>query len=189
MAAVVIITGIVVFGGYAVYMFTVSNVPEDGAMMEKSPLPTPDGMMGDEKMMGDKNMMDDGVMIELNFSGQVLAGTSSPLLDFNKADYDKAVASDKLVTLYFYANWCPICKAEFPKMQGAFNNISDDKVVGFRVNYNDDQTDSDEQGLAREFGVAYQHTKVFVKNGQRILKAPESWGSADVYISKINEYK
>ena len=74
-------------------------------------------------------------------------------------------------------------------MQEAFNGIDDNKVIGFRVNYNDDQTDDDERVLAREFGVAYQHTKVFVKGGQRVLKAPESWSSVDVYISKINEYK
>lgn len=181
--AVVIITVIIVLGGYAVFMFMASDVPEDGAMMEQSPSMTPDSMMKDDVMMND------GTMMELKFSGQVLAGTSSPLLDFNKVDYDKAVASGKLVAIYFYANWCPICKAEFPKMQEAFNKISDDKVVGFRVNYNDDQTDDDERELAREFGVAYQHTKVFVKNSQRILKAPESWNSADVYISKINQYK
>lgn len=203
LVAVVIITGIVTIGGFAIYKWTASVTTEDkmmesdvDTMMEKSSSPTPDSMMKDEKMMPtsspsgkDNSMMDNGTMMKLDFSGQVLAGTKSPLFDFNKADYDKAVASGKLVALYFYANWCPICKAEFPKMQEAFNRITDDKVIGFRVNYNDDQTDNDEKELARGFGVAYQHTKVFVKNGQRILKAPESWNSADTYISKINEYK
>lgn len=175
---IVLIVAVLVIGGYATYRWSSAPevmedkmVPKDDVMMEKTSSPTPDAMM------------------ELEFSGQILAGTKSPLLDFNKTDYDKAVASGKLVTLYFYANWCPICRAEFPKMQEAFNQITDDKVVGFRVNYNDDQTDNDEKELAREFGVAYQHTKVFVKNGQRLLKAPESWNSADIYISKINEYK
>ena len=185
LVAVVIITGIVVFGGYAIYMFTSSDVPEDGAMIEKSPSPTPDSMMKDDKMMEDKN----GAMMELKFSGQVLAGTKSPLLDFNKIDYDKAITSDKLVILYFYANWCPICKAEFPKMQEAFNELTTDEVIGFRVNYNDDQTDSYEEALARQYGVAYQHTKVFIRNGQRILKSPESWDEKryDIEISKALE--
>lgn len=111
----------------------------------------------------------------IKYSGDILAGKSAPLFDFTKADYDIAVASDKLVVLYFYANWCPICKAEFPKMQNAFNKITSDKVVGFRVNYNDNQTDNDEKNLAKQFGVAYQHTKIFVKNGYRILKSPEGW--------------
>lgn len=193
---IVLIVAVLVIGGYATYRWSSAPevvedkmVPKDDVMMEKTSSPTPDAMMKDDSMMEDKSMMDNGAMMELKFSGQILAGTKSPLLDFNKTDYDKAVASGKLVTLYFYANWCPICRAEFPKMQEAFNQITDDKVVGFRVNYNDDQTDNDEKELAREFGVAYQHTKVFVKNGQRLLKAPESWNSADIYISKINEYK
>jgi thiol-disulfide isomerase/thioredoxin len=123
----------------------------------------------------------------LGFGGQVLAGESSPLLDFNQADYDKALKSDKIVVLYFYANWCPTCKIEVKNgLYPAFNELNDESVIGFRVNYNDNQTDSSEKGLAKEFGVAYQHTKVFVKNGERILKSPESW-SREKYLSEINK--
>jgi thiol-disulfide isomerase/thioredoxin len=109
------------------------------------------------------------------YTGSVLAGTSSPLLDFNATDFAAAKASNKLIVLYFYADWCPICAEEFPKMQAAFNSLTTDQVVGFRVNFNDDETDATEEALAREHGVAYQHTKVFIKNGQRSLKSPETW--------------
>ncbi len=121
-----------------------------------------------------------------NYVGALLAGKSAPLLDFAQSDYKAALKSDTLIVLYFYANWCPICKAEFPMMQEAFNELTTTKVIGFRVNYNDDQTDNDEKNLAREFGVAYQHTKVFVKNGKRILKSPEGWDDKryDIEINK-----
>ena len=123
----------------------------------------------------------------MKYSGAVLAGKSAPLLDFNKADYDASLKSDKLVVLYFYANWCPICKNETANaLYPAFNELSSDKVIGFRVNYKDDQTDNDETNLAKEFGVAYQHTKVFVKNGARILKSPEGWDK-NRYQSEINK--
>ncbi len=139
----------------------VSDIKEQGAMMKKE---------------------EDATMV---YKGAVLAGKQAKVLDFNKADYDAALKSNNLVVLYFYATWCPLCKLEIPKLYESFNQLSTDKVVGFRVNYNDDDTDDAEKALAREFGVAYQHTKVFVKNGKRVLKSPESWDTQR-YISEIN---
>lgn len=71
-------------------------------------------------------------------------------------------------------------------MQSAFNQLATDRVIGFRVNYNDNETDAAENSLASEFGVAYQHTKVAIKNGQRVLKSPESWDQAR-YLTEINK--
>ena len=121
------------------------------------------------------------------FSGSVLAGTTAPLLDFTSADFEAVKSSNKLVVLYFYANWCPICREEFPKMEAAFNQLNNPNVVGFRVNYNDSQTDDAEKALAREHGVAYQHTKVFVKNAQQVLKSPETWETAR-YLTEIGAH-
>lgn len=152
---------------------------KDDAVMDKKD----NAMMGDDGAMMDKK--DDAMMAA--FTGTVLAGSKSPLIDYNKADYDKALASDKLVVLYFYANWCPICRVEFPESQKAFNELNDDRVVGFRINYEDSDVTPDEKVLAREFNVTYQHTKVFIKDGKRILKAPETWNK-DRYLSKIREH-
>lgn len=189
-AAVAIIVALVVIGAGAVYYFsTQSTPPEDQAMtdktMEKDTSPTPatsDAMM---KKDGEAMVKDEETSM-VKYSGAVLAGTSAPLLDFNKADFEAAVKSDKLVVLYFFANWCPICAEEFPKMQSAFNELTTDQVVGFRVNYNDNQTDADEKALAREHGIAYQHTKVFLKSGQQILKSPETWAQAR-YLTEITK--
>lgn len=144
-------------------------------------------MKGDEMKAGDDAMMkkDDAMMMQ-KYTGTVLAGTSAPLLEYNKTDYDAAVRLGKLVVLYFYANWCPICKAEFPKAQAAFDQIDSDMVVGFRVSFKDNETDKDEEALARQFGVPYQHTKVFVKDGKQILKAPNEWDTAR-YLTEINK--
>ncbi len=140
--------------------------------MPTSPLPLVDG----------QNTLDTPTG---SYVGQVLAGSASPLLAFNKTDYEVAVKSGKLTVLYFYANWCPICKAEFPVMQEVFNGLTNEKVVGFRVNYNDSETDADEKALAKEFGVGYQHTKVLVKDGARVLKSPESWNK-ERYMAEIS---
>src|SRR3990167_497547 len=157
---IAIVAVVLVLGGVVFYanrsQTTDDKMAQEKAIMEKEAMEQKD----------DETMMDKGETM-MKYSGAALAGKSAPLLDFTKADYDVAVKSDKLVVLYFYANWCPTCKAEFPIMQEAFNELNTDKAIGFRVNYNDDQTDSDEKNLARQFGIAYQHTKVFVQNGQR----------------------
>lgn len=120
------------------------------------------------------------------YQGTRLAGSATtPLIDFNAADYQAAKNSGSVVVLYFYADWCPICRAEFPKMQAAFDQLDGKAVVGFRVNYKDNATDDVEEDLAREFGVSSQHTKIFLKDGQRVLKSPETW-STDRYLQEIN---
>ena len=193
---IAIIAVVLVLGGVAYYanrsQVENAKMAEEKAMLGKKAMAEKEAMAQKEKgaMMNKKDetimKKDDGAMMA-KYTGTVLAGKSAPLLDYNKADYDAAVKLDKLVVLYFYANWCPICKAEFPVMQKVFNELTSDKVVGFRVNYNDSDTDSNEKALASQFGVAYQHTKVFVKNGQRILKSPEGWDDKryDMEISKV----
>jgi thiol-disulfide isomerase/thioredoxin len=163
-------------------------VNEDGTVVKPDgTMVKPDGTM----------VLSDGTTIEpessaaapdsSSYSGAVLAGTSAQLIDFNKADYDSAVASDKLVVLYFYATWCPICRAELPELYGAFNELQRGDVIGFRVNFNDGDTDADEMALAQQYQVPYQHTKVFIKNGQQVLKAPDSWNKGR-YLSEISNY-
>ncbi len=120
-------------------------------------------------------MKDKGIK-ETAYTGTVLDSSNSPVLDFNQADYEQALEQEDVILLYFYAKWCPICREEIPKMYDAFEEFNTDGVIGFRVNYNDGDTDEHEENLAREFGVAYQHTKVILKNGERVLKSLESWG-------------
>lgn len=184
LTTLVILVVILAIGG--IYYYN-SFSPENKNMMSDE-----ESMMEDTEHMTseDDAMTEDSgstMMGDLEFAGQVLAGDKSPLLNFNESDYQKALETDKLIVLYFYANWCPICRVEFPKMQSAFNSLAGDEVVAFRVNYNDNETDSFEESLAREFGVAYQHTKVFVKNGERVLKSPESWNK-DRYLAEIEKF-
>ena len=127
------------------------------------------------EMMDEKGMTNEGNMVS-EYKGKVLAGTeSTKYLDFNKADYDKALKENKKILLYFYASWCPICKKEQPETFAAFNEIKDHDLIGLRVNFRDSDTDADEEALAKQFGVSYQHTKVTLKGGQRAGKFPDSW--------------
>ena len=174
-------------GSATALYFTSYNVPTTALPGEESvtvPLPTP--RETDRPLPSPRTAAP--ATNATTYSGAILAGTSAPLLDFNQQDFAAAQQSDKIIVLYFYANWCPICRAEFPKMQAAFNELTTDEVIGFRVNFNDNETDKDEEALARQHGVAYQHTKVIVKNGTQILKSPETW-SKDRYLTEITQAK
>ena len=144
----------------------------DGQVIEGSDATKDSGVMeADDTIRQEDKMMDDAAE-PISYSGARLAGAASPLLDFNQADYDAAIAAGKTVFLYFYANWCPTCAAEQPHLTGAFNELARNDVVGFRVNYRDDQTDASEVALARQHGVAYQHTKVVIKEARWCLNHP-----------------
>ncbi|OGK28012.1 hypothetical protein A3C28_02785 [Candidatus Roizmanbacteria bacterium RIFCSPHIGHO2_02_FULL_39_9] len=119
--------------------------------------------------------------------GKILAGKSSPYIEFKKGEYDEALKSGKIIFLDFYANWCPICRGEAPEIQSGFDSLTSDKVIGFRVNYNDTETDDDEKKLAEDFGVTYQHTKVILKDKKEVLKDGEVWDK-EKFLEEINKY-
>lgn len=116
----------------------------------------------------------------------LLAGNKAKYYEFTQEAYDGALNQNNIILLYFYANWCPICRAEQPETLAAFNELDNENVVGFRVNYKDSQTDEYEEALAKEFGITYQHTKVILKDGQRILKAPDTWDK-DRYLEELKK--
>jgi len=148
-------------------MMKIESMQKDDNVMQKD-----DAVMEKE----DSVMMEkDSMMDKSSYIGNMLAGTASKYLEFNKADYDKALSENKKILLYFYANWCPICKKEQPETFAAFNELNDPDLIGFRVNYKDGDDDADEKALAQQFGVAYQHTKVILKNGVQVGKYPDSW--------------
>lgn len=148
----------------------------------------PGGTMSSVTMEKDKVVEKDDQMTKGGFSGKVLAGKASPYFEFNKADYEKSLQSGRVVFLNFYANWCPTCRAETPDLYSGFDALSTDKVIGFRVNYNDTDTDKDEKNLAKEFGITYQHTKVILQDGKKVF-GPEtvSWDK-ETFLQEINNY-
>lgn len=116
---------------------------------------------------------------ETDYAGEQLAGVTAPLLEFNATDYATAQAEGKVILLFFYASWCPICRAEEPEIIAAFNELTTDQVVGFRVHYNDEATTDEMRALANEFSVTYQHTKVLVQTGVVLQQTIQSWDKAD----------
>ena len=118
---------------------------------------------------------------------KILAGTKSKYYRFDKSLYEKSLQEGKIVFLDFHANWCPICKAEQPNIFAAFNELNNENNVGYEVHYNDDETNSDDNEMAKKFGITYQHTKVFLdKNGKVALKSLDVF-SKDKIINEISK--
>lgn len=122
--------------------------------------------------------------VTVSVEGEEVEREGALFYNFDEAEYLKAVEEGKVVVLYFYAKWCPTCIQEFPYMEDYFKDAPEG-IVGFRVNFNDGDTDEKEEALAQEFGVAYQHTKVVIKDGERVLKSPEQW-SKNRYSEELN---
>lgn len=123
------------------------------------------------------------------YQGKLLAGKSAPFLEFKKADYEKALLENKIILLDFYANWCPICRGEEPVLHQGFNLLTTDKIIGFRVNFNDSDTDEDEKALAKQFKITYQHTKIILKDGKEFSRSLDAWDKAtfDKEINKASQ--
>ncbi|MBI1871846.1 thioredoxin family protein [Candidatus Collierbacteria bacterium] len=122
---------------------------------------------------------------EIAGEGAVLAGKKSYLYVFAKKAYEEALASDKTILLYFYANWCPVCRGEQLEIFSGFDELDSDSIIGFRVNFDDSETDKDEEALAREFRVTYQHTKIILKNGKEVSRSDIPWDKEE-FLKELN---
>ena len=141
--------------------------PEQIAQMEK-----------DEMM--EKDSAPEGRMMEPGLIG----GGTSRYYNWDKAMFDKAVAEGKTVYLEFSADWCGICQKQEPHLIAAFSELNDPNVVGFKIHYKDDQTTPEHAALAQQYQIAYQHTKVILKNGKQVLKSPEAW-TKDKFLQEM----
>lgn len=90
----------------------------------------------------------------------------SRYLEYSKTAFESSSGSRRV--LFFYANWCPICKPADASFRNQESLIPQDVRV-IRVNYSDSDTDQDEKDLAKKYGITYQHTFVQIDSlGQEV---------------------
>lgn len=97
---------------------------------------------------------------ETAYAGKLIAGTTTKYIRYNKADHQKTLSEGKVIYFYFYANWCPICAQERPKVLQAFNEMNYPNAIGFEVHFNDNEVTKDDEEISRQFGISYQHTTI-----------------------------
>ena len=105
----------------------------------------------------------------------LIGGTISKYYEWDKTKFDKAINEGKTVYLEFTANWCGTCQKQILHLKAGFEELNDPNVVGFDIHYNDDQTTDEHKALSHQYQIAYQHSKVVIKNGKVVLKSPEAW--------------
>lgn len=159
---------------------------EKDAMMEKDSMMEKNETVMMEKESVEKSSMMDDSMEDKMMEPELLGGSVSKYYQWDKAMFDQSVAEGKTVFLEFYASWCPVCQQQHPELVAGFNELNDANVVGFRIPYKDDMTTDEHTALAKQYGIAYQHTHVVVKDGKIVLKNPKQW-SKDDFLTEMRK--
>jgi len=111
-----------------------------------------DMLQGDDAMTEKE---DEGAAMKEANDSAMIPDRPPSYLAYSSEQVAASLREGRGVMLYFWAAWCPICKAEEPKIK-AWVEGSGLRVDGFRVNYDT------EKELKAQHKIPYQHTAVFL---------------------------
>jgi len=132
--------------------------------------------------------------LALALAGVLMAGASAGAIAIVEADqamamkpmngfrpytadaFDAAKAEGKTTVLFFHAPWCPVCKAQEPKVTSHLNGDARN-VVAFRVDYDSNVA------LRKELAVEKQSTLIMYQGRTEVARL--SYKSDD---ASINEF-
>jgi thioredoxin 1 len=142
---------VIIIAGGAFFLNGRTTTP---VMQGAEPTPTYVGSMEKPK---DAMVKDDGMMAK-----------KSRYVDHSKTAFDAAKGKKRVY--FFYASWCPTCKAANTELTENLDGIPQD-VVLFKTDYDK------EVELKKKYGITYQHTYVLVdENGDEVKK----WNGGDL---------
>lgn len=132
--------------------------------------------------------IDNQASTEATLEEEMLSGEDlgpSVYEDYTKELYDKALSENRVVVLYFTANWCPICRDQEPVNVQVFDELTTEGVVGLRVHILDSETTDETNALAQKFDVIYQHTFVILDTNGAVDYHYTGPQEKELIISKI----
>ena len=95
---------------------------------------------------------------------------------FTREAFKQAQAKGTTTLLFFHTPWCPVCKAQEPKVQAQLNGPHKD-VVAFRVDYDSNLA------LRQEFKVDKQSTLILYQGMKEVARL--SYKSDDESIAQF----
>ncbi len=101
-------------------------------------------------------------------------------LQITDATLNDVLATDKLVVIDFWAEWCGPCKMIGPIIDELSEEYKDRAVIG-KVNVDD----NDE--VTSKYGIRNIPTVIFIKNGEVVDKSVGA-GSKALFAEKIEKY-
>ena len=154
------------------------NDAMDGGAMMKADDTMAEDSMTEESMAQDT--MSDSTMMKADdpMPGEGMA-TMGGLIEFTTLEKAEAYAENAPAVLFFYADWCPTCKAaikEFRSMAGDFGDIA-----LYVVNYDTSAA------LKKRYGVTYQHTFVQVDTHGDSIAMWNGGGMAELKANIVRE--
>ena len=87
-----------------------------------------------------------------------------------------AMEEGKTILLFFHAPWCPVCKAQEPKIQAQLNGAHKN-IVAFKVDYDSNKT------LRKELDVDKQSTLILYQGTKEVARL--SYKSDDASIAEF----
>jgi thiol:disulfide interchange protein len=108
--------------------------------------------------------------------GQQMMEPANETRPFTKEAFDAAAADGKTILVDFYAPWCPVCRAQEPKVKARLN--ADFKhVVAFRVDYDSNAA------LRKAMNVQKQSTLILFQGRNELARL--SYTSDDKAIDEL----
>jgi thiol-disulfide isomerase/thioredoxin len=103
-------------------------------------------------------------------------GQMNDLKPYTAEAVKAAMAEGKTTLLFFHAPWCPVCKAQEPKVKAQLNGAHKD-VVAFKVDYDSNTA------LRKELEVDKQSTLILYRGMKEVARL--SYKSDDESIAEL----